>query len=61
MSVLCKHSVKLVASSANNMKRESCEIKGRSLIYTRKIKEPKMNSCGTPDIILFKVVLSLPI
>ena len=61
MSVLRKHGVKLVVSSINNMKRESYEIKGRSLIYTKNIKGPKMDPCGTPDIICFKVDLSSPI
>ena len=61
MSILRKYGVKLVLSSANNMKRESYEIKGRSLIYTKKIKGLKMDPCGNPDIICFKVDLSLPI
>ena len=61
ISVLRKHGVKLVVSSASNMKRESCEIKGRSLICTKTIKGPKMYPCGIPDLICFKVDLSLPI
>ena len=58
MSVLRKHGIKLVVSSTNNMKCESCEIKSRSLIYTKNIKGPTMNPCGTPDIICFRVDLS---
>ena len=61
MSVLRKHGVKLVVSSANNMKRESCEIKGRLLIYTKNIKGLKMDQYGTPVIICFKVDSFLPI
>ena len=61
MSVLHKHGIKLVVSSANNMKRESCEIKGRSLIYNKNITGPKMDPRGTLYIICFKVDLYLPI
>ena len=61
MSVLRKNGAKLVVSSANNMKRESCDIKSRSIIYIKNIIGPKMHPCGTPNIICLNVDLSLSI
>jgi len=54
--------IKILVSSVNNIGRALCLMAlGKSLMYTRNSKGPKIEPCGTPHVILvhFETVFEL--